>query len=80
MRCLPSSGTGVGNQKAGELVLETIFADGMRPGVRQNLVDGLQNPELWNYFADIHQQRGIFLAVCLLYKAFPGRYRDQPDV
>ena len=68
----------LGNQKAGELVLEAVFGDNMRPGVRQNLVDDLQDAEPWNDFAEIHQQRGIFVAVCLLHKAFPNRY-GTPD-
>jgi len=68
----------MGNQKAGELVLETVFGDSMRPGVRQNLVDDLQENEPWNDFAEVSQQRGIFVAVCLLHKAFPTRY-GTPD-
>jgi hypothetical protein len=68
----------LGNQKAGELVLEAVFGDSMRPGVRQNLVDDLQDSEPWNDFAEISQQRGIFIAVCLLHKAFPTRY-GTPD-
>lgn len=68
----------LGNQKAGELVLEAVFGDSMRPGVRQNLVDDLQDIEPWNDFAEIDQQRGIFIAVCLLHKAFPTRY-GTPD-
>jgi hypothetical protein len=68
----------LGNQKAGELVLEAVFGDKMRPGVRQNLVDDLQDAEPWNDFAEIDQQRGIFVAVCLLHKAFPARY-GTPD-
>ncbi|MGB5489169.1 MAG: hypothetical protein WBN06_17390 [Lysobacterales bacterium] len=68
----------LGNQKAGELVLEVVFGDRMRPGVRQNLVDDLQENEPWNDFADISQQHGIFIAVCLLHKAFPTRY-GTPD-
>lgn len=68
----------LGNQKAGELVLETVFGDSMRPGVRQNLVDDLQENEPWNDFAEVSQQRGIFVAVCLLHKAFPTRY-GTPD-
>jgi hypothetical protein len=68
----------LGNQKAGELVLEVVFGDSMRPGVRQNLVDDLQENEPWNDFAEVSQQRGIFVAVCLLHKAFPTRY-GTPD-
>ena len=68
----------LGNQKAGELVLEAVFGDSMRPGVRQNLVDDMRDIEPWNDFAEISQQRGIFIAVCLLHKAFPTRY-GTPD-
>lgn len=68
----------VGNQRAGEIVLEAVFGDGMRPGVRQNLVDDLQEDQPWNDFAEVSQQRGIFVAVCLLQKAFPTRY-GTPD-
>jgi len=68
----------LGNQKAGELVLEVVFGNSMRPGVRQNLVDDLQENEPWNDFAEVSQQRGIFIAVCLLHKAFPTRY-GTPD-
>jgi len=68
----------LGNQKAGELVLQAVLGDSMRPGVRQNLVDDLQDSEPWNDFAEISQQRGIFIAVCLLHKAFPTRY-GTPD-
>ena len=68
----------LGNQKAGELVLEAVFGESMRPGVRQNLVDDLQEEEPWSDFAEVSQQRGIFIAVCLLQKAFPTRY-GTPD-
>jgi hypothetical protein len=68
----------LGNQKAGEIVLETVFGDSMRPGVRQNLVADLQEDQPWNDFAEVSQQRGIFEAVCLLHKAFPTRY-GTPD-
>jgi len=68
----------LGNQQAGERVLEVIFGDTMRPGVRQNLVDDLQQDEPWEDFANVSQQRGIFEAVVLLQQAFPNRYA-QPD-
>ena len=66
------------HQKAGELVLNVVFGDSMRPGVRQNLVDDLEENEPWNDFAEVSQQRGIFVAVWLLQKAFPNRY-GTPD-
>ncbi len=68
----------IGNQRAGEIVLEAVFDDSMRPGVRQNLVDDLQEDQPWDDFAEVSQQRGIFVAVCLLHKAFPIRY-GTPD-
>tara|TARA_R110001592_G_scaffold343029_2_gene633235 strand:- start:14347 stop:15027 length:681 start_codon:yes stop_codon:yes gene_type:complete len=68
----------IGNQRAGEIVLEAVFDDSMRPGVRQNLVDDLQEDQPWNDFAEVSKQRGIFVAVCLLHKAFPTRY-GTPD-
>jgi len=64
----------LGNQRAGERVLEVIFGDTMRPGVRQNLVDDLQQDEPWEEFANVSQQRGLFMAVVLLQQAFPTRY------
>ncbi len=68
----------LGNQLAGERVLEVIFGDAMRAGVRQNLVDDLQQDEPWEDFANVSQQRGLFEAVVLLQKAFPNRYAE-PD-
>jgi hypothetical protein len=68
----------MGNQKAGELVLEAIFGNSMRPGVRQNLIDDLQQDEPWSDFAEVSQQRGLFVAVVLLHQAFPTRY-GTPD-
>jgi len=64
----------LGNQQAGELVLDSVFGDAMRPGVRQNLVDDLQEDEPWEEFATVAQQRGLFIAVVLLQKIFPNRY------
>lgn len=68
----------LGNQLAGERVLEVIFGDTMRPGVRQNLVDDLQQNEPWEDFAVVSQQRGLFIAVVLLQQVFPNRYAE-PD-
>lgn len=64
----------LGNQLAGELVLEAVFGDSMRPGVRQNLVDDLQQDEPWADYAVVAQQKGIFITVMLLQQAFPNRY------
>lgn len=68
----------LGNQKGGELVLEAIFAESMRPGVRQNLIDDLEEQEPWSDIAEIAHQRGVFDAVILLQQAFPNRY-GTPD-
>jgi len=68
----------LGNQKAAELVLEAVFGQSMRAGVRQNLVDDLQQDEPWEDFAEVSKQRGLFVAVVLLEKAFPNRYAT-PD-
>jgi hypothetical protein len=68
----------LGNHRAGEVVLEAVFGESMRAGVRQNLVDDLQEDQPWDDFADVTKQRGIFIAVCLLQKAFPARY-GTPD-
>lgn len=65
-------------QEAGELVLEAVFGDTMRSGVRQNLVDDLQQDRPWEEFANVEQQRGIFVAMVLLQNAFPNRYAN-PD-
>jgi hypothetical protein len=64
----------LGVQLAGERVLEVVFGDTMRPGVRQNLVDDLQQDEPWEDFANVSQQRGLFVAVVMLQQAFPGRF------
>jgi hypothetical protein len=64
----------LGVQLAGERVLEVVFGDTMRPGVRQNLVDDLQQDEPWEDFANVSQQRGLFVAVVLLQRAFPGHF------
>ena len=63
----------IGNQRAGEIVLEAVFAESMRPGVRQNLVDDLEEDQPWNDFAQISQQRG-----CV--EHFPSRGSAQVNV
>ena len=68
----------VGHQMAGEAVLETVFGNSMKSGVRQNLVDDLQDDEPWQDFSNVLQQKGIFIAVALMYQAFPNRYPN-PD-
>jgi len=64
--------------EAADLVLEAVFGDTMRPGVRQGLSHELQEERPWEDFADITQQTGIFSAVVLLQQAFPRDF-DKPD-
>ncbi len=59
---------------AAELVLEVVFGDRMSSGVRQNLVDDLEDDRPWEQFARVDKQAGIFEAMVLLQKAFPRRY------
>ncbi|MFT7213752.1 MAG: hypothetical protein ACI9XK_004011 [Granulosicoccus sp.] len=66
------------HQEAGELVLAAVFGDTMRSGVRQNLVDDLEEDQPWNDIADLTQQKGVFEALILLQMAFPNRY-GTPD-
>lgn len=66
------------HQHAGEHVLEQVFGKSMSPGVRQNLVDDLQDDEPWQDFSVVAQQHGIFVAVVLMHQAFPNRYPN-PD-
>jgi hypothetical protein len=61
-------------QEAGELVLEVVFGDQMSPGVRQNLVDDLEDDRPWEQFASVALQSGIFEAMVLLQQVFPNRY------
>ena len=67
----------IGHQKAGEAVLESVFGASISAGVRQNLVDDLQDEEPWQDFSNVKQQGGIFVAV-VLSQAFPNRYPN-PD-
>lgn len=57
--------------EASDLVLQAVFGDDMRPGVRQNLVPDLREDRPWEEFAEIARQAGIFEAVVLLQRAFP---------
>jgi hypothetical protein len=61
-------------QQAGERVLEVVFGDSMKSGVRQNVVDDLQDDRPWEHFADVDKQAGLFEAVVLLQRAFPERF------
>ena len=61
-------------QDAGELVLKVVFGDRMSAGVRQNLVDDLEDDRPWEQFADVSLQAGIFEAMVLLQQVFPNRY------
>ena len=58
--------------EASDRVLEAVFGETMRPGVRRNLAHDLTEERPWEEFADISQQKGIFNAVVLLQQAFPG--------
>lgn len=63
---------------AAEVVLEEVFGESMRAGVRQNLAHDLREERPWEEFADVAHQAGIFNAVVLLQRAFP-RDHDKPD-
>lgn len=65
-------------QAAGELVLKVVFGDRMSAGVRQNLVDDLEDDRPWEQFASLALQSGIFEAMVLLQQVFPNRY-GKPD-
>jgi hypothetical protein len=43
-------------------------------GVRQNLVDDLEDDRPWEQFASVYKQAGIFEAMVLLQQVFPQRY------
>ncbi|MBC8426534.1 hypothetical protein H8E07_20655 [bacterium] len=62
------------HDEAAELVLETVFRESMRPGLRRNLSHDLTDERPWEDFADITQQAGIFNASVLLQQAFPLEY------
>jgi len=64
--------------EASDRVLEAVFGETMRPGVRQNLAHDLTDERPWENFADISHQMGIFNAIVLLQKAFPRNF-DRPD-
>ncbi len=64
--------------EAADRVLEAVFGDWMRHGIRQNLAHDLKEERPWEEFADISQQVGIFNAVALLQRAFPREF-DKPD-
>ena len=63
---------------ASELVLEAVFGDSMKAGVRQNNAEDLQQDKPWQEFPVLAQQAGVFEAVVLLQKTFP-RYFGIPD-
>jgi hypothetical protein len=65
--------------EAADLVLESLFGSEMSAGVRQNLVDDLQDEQPWQDIADLRHQRRVFTAVTLLQKAFPTRF-GKPDI
>lgn len=61
-------------QAAGELVLQVVFGDKLSSGVRQNLVDDLEDDRPWEQFASIDKQAGIFETMVLLQQVFPLRF------
>lgn len=63
---------------AAETVLDVVFGDQMRSGVRQNLADDLEDDRPWEQFARVDKQAGIFEAMVLLQRAFPTHY-GTPD-
>ena len=65
--------------EAADLVLASLFGSEMSAGVRQNLIDDLQDDQPWQDLADLRHQRRVFTAVNLLQKAFPTRF-GKPDI
>ncbi|MDA0790618.1 MAG: hypothetical protein O2780_14310 [Proteobacteria bacterium] len=63
---------------ATQLVLQVVFGEEMAPGIRQNIVDDLQEDRPWEDHTRISQQSGLFEAVVLLQRAFPTRFGN-PD-
>ncbi|NNE08581.1 MAG: hypothetical protein HKN20_08470 [Gemmatimonadetes bacterium] len=59
--------------EAADCVLQAVFGDTMRRGVRENLSHEIQEDRPWEDFAELSQQAGIFDAVVLLQQAFPLR-------
>jgi hypothetical protein len=59
-------------------VLEAVFGDAMRAGVRQNLAHDLSGARPWEEFADLGPQAGIFETCVLLQRAFPRDF-EKPD-
>ena len=64
--------------EAAERVLDAVFGEAMRPGVKRNLSHELNEDRPWENFADISRHKGIFNAVVLLQQAFPREF-DRPD-
>lgn len=65
-------------RRAALVVLEVVFGDRMRPGVRDNIAEELQQDRPWEDHAVIDQQRGLFESVVLLQQAFPTLF-GTPD-
>ncbi len=57
-----------------DIVLEYVFGDTMTKGVRQNLVQDLEDDRPWEQFADPTKQAGVFRAVTLLQEVFPKQF------
>ncbi len=64
--------------EAADAVLQAVFGETMRRGVRDNLSHEIADDRPWEDFADLSQQAGIFSAVVLLQQAFPQRIA-RPD-
>lgn len=65
-------------EDAAALVLQAVFGDGMRTGVREELAHDLGGDRPWEEFATLSQQRGIFEACVLLQEALPRSF-GKPD-
>lgn len=65
-------------EDAAEKVLEAVFGDTMRAGVRHNLAHDLTGTRPWEEFAELGSQAGIFESCVLLQRAFPRSF-EKPD-
>lgn len=63
---------------ASDIVLQAVFGDVMRVGIRQNLVPELREDRPWEEFADLSQQAGIFDSCVILQESFPREF-GRPD-
>jgi hypothetical protein len=65
-------------EQACDLTLRAVFGDRLSAGVRQNLIDDLQDDRPWEQVADPSRQSGVFTGIVLLQQAFPTRF-GKPD-